>query len=165
MDEKGRQKFGEYLRSLRVGKKISQKSAAEQAEISAPYLAQVENGQRNPPSRSKLSKLAKVYGVAPQEVWQEAEFAETNQKALYKSLDPSRIQWAFQAMLEDPSYSFGTRVRGQELTIQAKAMLVEIYQKSMGRQLLTPEELELGAPEGRSNDESDSASGDSEAGN
>lgn len=156
MDEKGRQKFGAYLRMLREAKKLSQKDAAAQAGISSPYLAQLEKGQRNPPSRSILSKLAKVYDVATQELWQEAEYAEGKTKRPYKRLNPERIQWAFQAMLNDPAYSFGTRVRGQELTVEAKAMLVEIYQKSMSRQLLTPEELGEGESEGRISDEYDS---------
>ncbi len=163
MDEEGRQKFGAYLRTLRDAKKITQKSAAEEGGISSPYLAQLEKGQRNPPSRSILSRLAKVYGVTPQELWQEAEYAENKTKRLYKSLDPVRIQWAYQAMLEDPTYSFGTRYRGQELTLEAKAMLVEIYQKSMNRQLLTMEELEPGRSEGDTANDSDSTSGNSEA--
>ena len=159
MDEKGRQKFGAFLRTLRDSKKITQKYAAEQVGISSPYLAQLEKGQRNPPSRSVLSKLAKVYEVAPQELWQEAEYADRKTPRPYKSLDPVRIQWAFQAMLQDPAYSFGTRVRGQELTLEAKAMLVEIYQKSRNLQLLTPEELEPGNSEGDMKDDTDSTSG------
>jgi len=157
MDEKGRQKFGSYLRMLRDAKKVTQKYAAEEAGISSPYLAQLEKGQRNPPSRSILSRLAKVYEVAPQDIWQEAEYAESKTPRPYKSLNPVRIQWAFDSMLRDPDYSFGTRVRGQELTLEAKAMLVEIYQKSRNLQLLTPEELEPGQPEGNTTNESDSA--------
>lgn len=158
MDEKGRQKFGVYLRTLRSERKVTQKDAATQAGISAPYLAQLEKGQRNPPSRSVLSRLAKVYGISPQELWQEAEYAESKSKRLFRRLDPVRIQWAFQAMLQDPEYSFGTRLRGQELTLEAKALLIEIYQKSMNRQLLTPEELEPGDSEGDKNHEIDSTS-------
>ncbi len=152
MDEKGRQKFGAYLRTLRSEKKVTQKDAATQAGISAPYLAQLEKGQRNPPSRSVLSRLAKVYGIAPQELWLEAEYAENNTERLFKRLDAARVQWAFLAMLKDPAYSFGTRLRGKELTLEAKAMLIEIYQKSMNRQLLTPEELEPGDSEGNNHD-------------
>ena len=108
-----------------------------------------------------MSKLAKVYEVSPQELWQEAEYAEGKMPRPYKSLDPVRIQWAFQAMLQDPAYSFGTRFRGQELTLEAKAMLVEIYQKSRNLQLLTPEELDPGQPEGEITSEFDSTSNDS----
>lgn len=161
MDEEGRQRFGAYLRTLRDAKKLTQKYVAEQAKISSPYLAQLEKGQRNPPSRAILSRLAKVYEIAPQELWQEAEYAESKANRPYKGLNPVRIQWAFQAMLGDPEYSFGTRFRGQELTLEAKAMLVEIYQKSMNRQLLTAEELEPGHLEGSTLNESDSANGNS----
>ena len=163
MDEQGRQKFGAYLRTLRSAKKVTQKDAAAQAVISGPYLAQLEKGQRNPPSRSVLSRLARVYGAAPQELWLEAEYAESNTERPFKRLDPERVQWAFQAMLNDPAYSFGTRLRGKGLTLEAKAMLIEIYQKSMNRQLLTPEELEPGESEGNINDSIHDLAGDSDA--
>lgn len=40
-------KFGEYIRSARVNKKIMQKELAKKLDITPAYYCQIENGKRN----------------------------------------------------------------------------------------------------------------------
>jgi len=73
VNELQRKQFGEYLRGLRAETQLTQKSASEQAGISAPYLSQLERGERNPPSQKVLTKLAAVYQSPPEELWHKAD--------------------------------------------------------------------------------------------
>ena len=55
--------FGEYLKSLRIDRKLTLRQLEEQTQISNGYLSQVERGERNPPTMKILVKLAKALGV------------------------------------------------------------------------------------------------------
>lgn len=60
MDQK---EFGEYLRSLRKGKKLTLVELAEASNVSNPYISQIENGKFQP-SNDILHKLAIPLGVS-----------------------------------------------------------------------------------------------------
>jgi len=143
IDEDDRREFGEFLRQLRQSKEFSQKDTAAQSGVSSAYLAQLERGQRNPPSRKIMSRLAEVYGVTLQELLGKAYGAEQQSKQNAPRLSAERVNWAFETMCRDPDYNYGTRLRNQKMTLEAKALLVEIYQRSMGRQLLNQSEVEV----------------------
>jgi transcriptional regulator with XRE-family HTH domain len=140
VDAKGRKDFGEYLKQLRIKAGLTQKQAADAADISVPYLAQTERGERNPPSRRVLARLAEVYGVAPQELLQKAERAE----GLIKITDAETevIEWAFQAVVADPKFAFGNRAFGTELEIETKAKIVKLYESATGKKLFNQTEAE-----------------------
>ena len=140
MNESQRKQFGEYLRGLRNAMQLTQKDAAEQGGVSAPYLAQLERGLRNPPSRKVLVKLAGVYQVPASELMREAQYAESGSANPAAGVSAARVQWAFETACRDPEFSYGTRLRGQQLTLEAKAFIVQLYQKSTNRQLLTLDE-------------------------
>jgi len=55
--------FGEKMKTLRVEKGISLRKLAEAIDVSAPYLSDVERGQRNPLSAEHLYKVANVLGL------------------------------------------------------------------------------------------------------
>jgi hypothetical protein len=50
--------------------------------------------------------------------------------------DAEHLEWAFQCVLSDPEYRFGNRLRGTELTPDAKRFIIEVYEKATGRKLL-----------------------------
>ena len=140
MDAKGRKDFGEYLKQLRVKAGLTQKQAADIADISVPYLAQTERGERNPPSRRILARLAEAYGVTAQELLQKAERAE----GLIKITDAEKevIEWAFQAVVADPKFAFGNRAFGTELELETKAKIVKLYEGATGKKLFNPTEAQ-----------------------
>jgi transcriptional regulator with XRE-family HTH domain len=55
--------FGEYIKDLRVDRKLTLREVEEKAHISNAYLSQVERGERGTPTMKILVKLAEVYGV------------------------------------------------------------------------------------------------------
>ena len=63
-----KQKLAKRLVRLRLANKLSQKAAAELAEFSQPYLAQVEKGTR-PISGRALARLEMVYGKKLGKLW------------------------------------------------------------------------------------------------
>jgi hypothetical protein len=50
--------------------------------------------------------------------------------------DQDRVEWAFNCVLSDPDYKFGTSLGPQGLTLEAKRFVVEMYQKASGKKLL-----------------------------
>lgn len=50
--------FGEYVRTLRLGKGLVQKELAERANVTSPYLNKIENNKVQPPSEEILIRLA-----------------------------------------------------------------------------------------------------------
>ncbi len=139
MNYEERIRFGNYLRSLRSAKGLTQRAAAAQADISCPYLTQLEKGQRNPPSREILERLAKLYKVNEEKMLEEAGYRE---KKGLNSISEERIEWAFRAVQQDPNWTYGTRAREEEFSIESKAFIVEVYQQATGRYLLTATEQE-----------------------
>ena len=55
--------FGEYIKDLRVDRKLTLREVEEKVHISNAYLSQVERGERGTPTMKILVKLAEVYGV------------------------------------------------------------------------------------------------------
>ena len=141
MDQKQREEFGAYLRSLRDAEGLSQREAARLAELSAPYLAQVERGQRNPPSRDILERIARVYAADEQRIMRSAGYASEGetQKAL-GAIDMSRLDWAFKAVISDPKFALGTRMNKTKITPEVKAWVIQVYLKSQGPTLITEQE-------------------------
>lgn len=135
MDSKGRLRFGAHLKYLRDAKGLTQRQVAEAAGISNPYLAQLERGQRNPPSREILTRLARVYHVSEQKLWEEAGYIDSPTRVL----PADRVEWAFDTACRDPEFLFGTRMDGSVLTLEAKAAIVELYERASNVKLLDVE--------------------------
>ena len=56
-------KFGKRIREIRLGKKLSQESLANLAEIDRTYMSSIERGERNV-SLSIIEKLAIALNVS-----------------------------------------------------------------------------------------------------
>lgn len=57
--------FGKLLKTLRVGKEISQRKLAELVGIDFTYISKIENGTMEPPAEDKIVKIAEVLGEDP----------------------------------------------------------------------------------------------------
>lgn len=125
-------KFGSYLRELRKSHRLSLKQVEKAAKVSNAYLSQVERGLRNPPHPDILKRLAAVYEVPSRDLLAAAGYLETDAK------EPTRdqIEQAFQHVIMDPNYRYGTRLKGSALSQEVKLFVVEIYEKTTGRKLL-----------------------------
>ena len=126
-----KREFGEFLRDLRQKNKLSLRQAAAES-ISVTYLWQIEKGSRTP-SAEILKRLAPVYGVSVEYLLRVAGYLEEPNE---EATDLERIEAAFRLVETDKDYKFGTYMRGEELTPEAKKYIVEVYQQTTGRKLL-----------------------------
>jgi transcriptional regulator with XRE-family HTH domain len=124
--------LGNYLRDLRIKQRLSLREVGEKVGLSGSYLSQIETGERRP-SAEILRKLAPAYGVPVRDVLEVAGFLDEPEAAMS---DAEHLEWAFQCVLSDPEYRFGNRLRGTELTPDAKRFIIEVYEKATGRKLL-----------------------------
>lgn len=54
------EKFGKYIQAKRIEKGKSLRRFAEEVEIAAPYLSEIENGTRPAPEREVLDRIVKA---------------------------------------------------------------------------------------------------------
>jgi len=127
------EQLGNYLRELRNRKRLTLREVEEQSGASGSYLSQVEQGKRHP-SAELLRKIAPTYGASVKELLSMAGYLDEPE---VKMSDQERIEWAFNCVISDPDYKFGTSLRTSgELSLEAKRFIVEVYEKATGKKLL-----------------------------
>ena len=124
--------FAGYIRQLRQKQRLSLRDVAQKTGISYSYLAQIEQGRRNPPGPDFMKRLAPVYQVTLKDLLRAAGYLEENEPSLS---DEQEVEMAFNYVMNDPRYQSGTRMTG-ELTTDVKRFIVEMYEKATGKKLL-----------------------------
>ena len=121
--------FGLFLKALRekAGLTLRQVELETDGAVSNAYLSQIEGGKRPPPKPAMLVALARVYGTSPEILFEQAGFSP--------SPPPSAVQIAYEQVLADRSFQFGTRSPG-ELNDDAKRIIIELYEKATRKKLL-----------------------------
>ena len=116
------------LRDLRKrrGWSLRQVELATDSFVSNVYLSQLENDRRSDPGPRVLMALAKVYGVPTQFLFERAGYVEAP--------EPSAVEVAYQQVLADPTFKFGTRA--SDVDENAKRFIIELYEKATGKRLL-----------------------------
>ena len=102
--------------------------------VSNVYLSQLENGTRKDPNPRVLVALAAVYGVPSRLLFEAAG---------YVAAPASAVEVAYQQVLADSAFQFGTRFKGQ-LDDESKRVIIELYEQATGKKLLTDESDEPG---------------------
>lgn len=59
--------FGEFIKQKREEKHITLRKMADELNVSAPFLSDVEKGRRNPLNNDKLALLEKILSLTPEE--------------------------------------------------------------------------------------------------
>jgi len=104
---------------------------ATEGVVSNTYLSQLESGARSsPPGPRILAALAKVYLVPPEQLFERAGYVTPP--------TPSAVDVAFDQVLADRTFNFGTRAPG-ELNQDAKRIIIDLYQRATGKRLLAEE--------------------------
>jgi transcriptional regulator with XRE-family HTH domain len=125
--------FGEYLRRLRLEQRLSLRDVEEKADVSNSYIALIEKGLRKPPGADVLKRLAAVYNVPVRDLLKAAGYLDEERPGIS---DAEEVEMAFQFVMNDPRYRSGTRLKG-ELSLEVKRFIVEMYEKSTGKKLLS----------------------------
>lgn len=124
--------FACYLRQLREQRGLTLREVGRRTGISNAYLSLLERGFRNPPRPDILRKLAESYGIPTIDLMRKAGYVvETDE---YLSED-AKLEKAFQHVISDPEFEFGTRVTGP-LSKDTKRFIIEMYEKAAGRKML-----------------------------
>lgn len=84
--------FAEYIKKLRLDRKLSLRDVEAMAEISNAYLSQLESGERGLPTVKIMEKLSKAYGVGVSELMKVAESDMKRKKTPNPILQPD---WDF----------------------------------------------------------------------
>lgn len=135
MDEKEMKEFGSYLKRLRLEKKLSLRQVEKAVGISNSYLYQIERGERNVPKLEVLRKMATTYEVSFASLMAAARLQEPEQEdAYYKNT--KIIENAFEFVRNHPDYVFGTHLNANDIPIEVKRFVVEMYQAATGANLL-----------------------------
>jgi len=103
--------LGEYLREQRRLAQMSLRQLAEQAEVSNPYLSQIERGLRRP-SAEVLQQIARALRISAESLYVRAGILD---------LDESRTRRVEDAIGLDPA-----------LTQRQKSILLDIYRSFVG---------------------------------
>lgn len=125
--------FGAYLRGLRRDRQLSLKKVEQLTGVSNAYLSQLERGRRNPPHPGILKRLAKAYEVPVRDLLVAAGYLEDEAEA---RTTRDKIEQAFTHVISDPRFRHGTRLKGSELSLEAKRFIIEVYEKTARRKLL-----------------------------
>ncbi len=88
-------KLGEHLRFIRRKRKLTLKDLSQDADLSVPYLSDLERGVVNP-SIETLQKVAKAYNMKVQDLFTGVEDMEASTHETYPE--------GFLAFLQDPEY-------------------------------------------------------------
>lgn len=73
--------LGEYIREQRSQAKLSMRQLAERAEVSNPYLSQIERGMRKP-SAQVLLQIAKGLRISAETLYVKAGILEDNRDGM-----------------------------------------------------------------------------------
>lgn len=125
--------FSEYLKSLREKQRMSLREAERESGVSNAYIAQIERGDRPPPSPDILRKLAPVYKITVKELLEAAGYLDEPE---IKVTEEERVNRAFAYAVEDTEFKMGTRQPPEGLSMEAKKYIISIYEKVMKRKLL-----------------------------
>jgi transcriptional regulator with XRE-family HTH domain len=78
-------RFGQYIEAKRKEKKINLRRFAELTDNMSPaYLSDIEKGNRYPPDRDKIAKMAQVLELSPKETADLYDFAAFDRASVEK---------------------------------------------------------------------------------
>lgn len=128
--------FGLYIRSLRKEKGLTLRETAKRAEVSHPYLSQLENGKNENPTPQIIKKLAKGLNTSYEQLLEKAghlqpgetdrrlkmtKWVSNNQESLKNSLSTFQPTSDLQQILTDKAK---LNFNGHELDQQDKERIL-----------------------------------------
>ena len=124
--------IGPLLKRLRGG--TSLREVRRLTGVSNSYLSEIEKGERRP-GTNLLKRLAALYSVDVRVLMERAGYLD-NEGDADTADEPQDIERAFQYVLADPVFRFGTRPSGP-LSLESKRFIVEMYERFSGKRLLS----------------------------
>ena len=104
-------KLGERLRLIRREKKLTLKNVSELADLSVPYLSDIEREEVNP-SIESLQKVAKAFNMTVKELFSGVEELGESTGTAYPE--------GFESFLKDPMFSREINDEWKEFLLETK---------------------------------------------
>ena len=124
--------IGPLLKRLRG--ELSLRQVRRLTGISNSYLSEIEKGERRP-GANLLKRLATLYSVDVRVLMERAGHLD-NEREEDAANESQEVERAFQFVIDDPVFRFGTRPSGP-LTLESKRFIVEMYERFSGKRLLS----------------------------
>jgi transcriptional regulator with XRE-family HTH domain len=124
--------FGAFLQMLRQQTGKARRQIARLAQISATYLAQVENGDRNPPDQDFLRRLARCYRRAPVELFRRAGYLTDEDEF---NPEEDELIRAYNFVISDPRIP-AQHIPSAPMPPQGMRLVVAAYEGLTGKRLL-----------------------------
>lgn len=126
--------FGEFLKELRQRKGVSLKRVEEDTGISNAYISQLETGTRQRlPGPERLKTLADYYNVSLQQLLKKAGYFGEGD---IRETREQKIEKAFQHVINNPAFKYGTRLKGKYYDLDSKRFIIEMYETLTNQKLL-----------------------------
>ena len=100
--------------------------------VSNAYISQLERGHRKSPHPDILKGLSKAYGIPVEDLLRAAGYLEAKPQ---REPTPEEIERRYALVVSDPQFQHGTRLKGSTLSLRAKRLIVELYEKATNRKL------------------------------
>jgi len=123
--------LADRLKVARERKGWSQRDLARESGVPYSTIWRLENSVTKNPKGGLLHKLATSLEVSVDYLLGGTQTMERDPKLA----EVDEIERAYQFVITDPKFQFGTRVKG-ELGIEAKRFIVELYEAATQRRLL-----------------------------
>jgi transcriptional regulator with XRE-family HTH domain len=127
--------LGQYLRDLRLRKKLTLMKVNKLTGISIGYLCMLEKERRFSPHPEILRKLAEAYGVSIQEIMEAAGYLRRDEDKVFSRED--EIEWAIATILRDPTFGrMYDKVSVKSMSPEMKIKVIRGYEAMSGKRLL-----------------------------
>lgn len=125
--------LGKFLLMLRETKCVTTADVEKATGIKRVYLTLLETGHRAKlPSPDRLRKLADYYNVDVSEFLKKAGYLDQSDSPKdKKETEEERIEREFRHVLNQPKFSYGTRLK-KELDLETKKFIVDMYKNLTG---------------------------------
>lgn len=126
--------LGNFLKELREKKGVSLKEVEKATGIPNAYLSQLETGARKklpPPDRLRL--IANYYNASVQELLKAAGYYESSD---VKETFEQKVEKNFAHLISDPKLKYGSRIDPEDLSLDAKKFVLELYSQHVKASLL-----------------------------
>lgn len=119
-------RLADYLKSIRIRRRLSLREVEDLSGVSNAYISLIERGERTDPHPNILKKLANAYGI---------ELSKLMEIAGYLNHEPNKkdgqaeIELEYQEAISDPAFAAGFRLKDKKTSAAVKAAIVELYRK------------------------------------
>lgn len=136
--------FGQYMRELRIAKKLSMKKLEDLSGVSNAYISNIENGKRGIPSPDVIKKLHGPLGIAYDELMEKAGYlsASVRSELLPETIQAIEDYGDLNELLENAADFFIKSVTNEDGLLKEEYKSLMVNEGELSYKAEDPAELE-----------------------